>query len=89
MDVRWGGGEGGPNQEVGIDIYTLPCVKQLVGTCKHRELHLCSVMTQRGGMGCGGKEPQEGGDLGMLHYRADTNIVKLFQLKKKVMCYRY
>ena len=25
--------EGGTNRESGIDIYTLPCVKQLVGSC--------------------------------------------------------
>ena len=26
-------GEGGTNREIGIDIHTLPCVKQIVGSC--------------------------------------------------------
>ena len=25
--------EGGMNSDPGIDIYTLPCIKQLLGTC--------------------------------------------------------
>ena len=34
MDVwTWGDGEGGANWEIGIAIYALPCVKQMVGTC--------------------------------------------------------
>ena len=32
MDMAGGMG-GGMNWEMGIDIYTLPCVKQIVGTC--------------------------------------------------------
>ena len=33
MWTRGGEGEGGTKWEIRIDIYTLPCVKQLVETC--------------------------------------------------------
>ena len=37
MDTKggkwWGGGGGGMNWEIGIDIYTLICIKQIIRTC--------------------------------------------------------
>ena len=51
-----GGRGGGINWEIGIDIFTLPCVKQIASG---RLLHStgssarCSVMVTKGGMGRG------------------------------------
>ena len=41
VDTAWGG-ERGTNWESGTDLYTLPCIKQGVGTCyKAQEAQLC------------------------------------------------
>ena len=58
--------EGGTNWEIRIDIYTLPCVKQIAsGNLLYStgSSAWCSVMTQMGGMGGGGREVQEGRDI--------------------------
>ena len=59
-------------RESGMDIYTLPNVKQLASG---KQLHstgrsaLCFVTTERGGIGrAGGRERQEGGDMGTYVY---------------------
>ena len=49
--------EGGMNWEIRIDIYTLPCVKQVASgnlVYSTGSPARCSVMTQMGGMGDGG-----------------------------------
>ena len=41
-------GEGGMNWEMRIDVYTLPCIKQIVSgklLCSTRSSAQCSVMT--------------------------------------------
>ena len=61
-----GEGEGRLNREVRIDIYTLPWVNQgASGNLLHSTGNSarCSVMTYKGGMGVGGREVQEGGDI--------------------------
>ena len=45
-----GEGEGGTNSEIGTEAYTLPYVKQLLGSCSS----WCSVTTSRDGMELGG-----------------------------------
>ena len=65
MWTQLGEREGGTNWEIKIDIYTLPCVKQvasgnlLYSTGSSAQ---CSVMTQMGGMGGGvrGTSKREG-----------------------------
>ena len=66
------------NWEIGIDRYTLPRVKQIAkGNLLYSAGNSarCSVVTQMGGMGMrggmgrgGGREVQEGGDMGMYVY---------------------
>ena len=54
-------GESGMNGESAINIYTLPCVKQIDGDkllYNTGSPDWCSLRTQRGGMG-EGKETQE------------------------------
>lgn len=48
-----GKGEGGTNRESGIDMYTLPCVKQRPNGRLLCSSAQCFVMTCRGGMGGG------------------------------------
>ena len=61
-----GEGEGGMSWERSIDIYPPPCVawiasgKLLYSTGSSAR---CSVGTQMGGTGVGGKEAKEGGDV--------------------------
>ena len=64
MDLwTWGlgGGEGRTNWESGIDIYTQPSVKQLVGSC-HIAQELSSVLSDdlEGWYGGGGEAQEEG-----------------------------
>ena len=67
------------NWEVGTDIYTPPCVKQIASgklLCHTGSSAWCSVMTQRGGMGV-----QEGGHICVhmadsLHSTAESNSMK-------------
>ena len=60
-----GEGEGGTNWEIRIDIYTLPCVKQIAsGNLLYStgSSSWCSVVTYMGGMGVGveGRSKREG-----------------------------
>lgn len=58
-------GESGTNRESSIDIYTLPCVKQIAGEKLLYNIGSpvsCSVMTWKGDM-VRGREAQEGGDI--------------------------
>ena len=60
-----GEGKGhGRNWEIGTDIYTLPCVKQIAGKLlyNHREFKLvfCDDLEW---WDAGRREPQEGGDI--------------------------
>ena len=48
------GGDGGMNWESGMDVYTLPCVKQIASGSLHystENLARCSVLTEMGGNG--------------------------------------
>ena len=66
---EWTSEHRGMNWEIGIDIYTLPCIRQLANgraAIKHRTLTQCSVMTQRGWDG-----GQEGGSGGKCMQMAD------------------
>ena len=52
------------NWEIGIDIYTLPCVKHIVNwnmIYSAGSSAWCSVVTSMGGMGWGWREVYEGG----------------------------
>ena len=63
---QWEEGESGINWEIRINLYTPPCVKQIAsGTVldSTRSSAQCSVRTQRGRMGGGGSEAQEGGNI--------------------------
>ena len=62
MDTE-GEGEGGMNWEIRIDIYTLPCVKQIASgnlPYSRGSSARCSVMTWMGGMAWGGRSKREG-----------------------------
>ena len=59
-----GKGAGGTNWEIRIDIYIFPCVKQTTtGNLVYStgSSVQCSVMTDLGRLGVGGREVQEGG----------------------------
>ena len=58
-----GEGEGGTNQEIRIDIYTLSCIKQIASgkwLYSTGSSVQCSVGTWRDGMGVGGRLKREG-----------------------------
>ena len=58
----WGEEESGLSWEIGIDIYSLPCVKQVTSgklPCSRGSSAWCSVMTSREG-GVGGRFSREG-----------------------------
>ena len=60
-------GESGMNWESSIDLYTLPCIKQLVGSCYTAQGAQLSTLWWPGGVGCGdAREAQEGGDICIL-----------------------
>ena len=67
-------GEVRMNWQSHIDIYTLPCIKQIAcGKLLYTtgSWAQCSVMTQQGGMGVSGREAHKGG--GMCMHRADPH----------------
>ena len=62
MDSGSGGREGGMNWEIGTDIYTLPCVKQIASgnlLYSTRSSAWCSTVTYMDGM-VGGGSKREG-----------------------------
>ena len=82
MDTEEGEGVNGTNWESSIDIYSLLCIKQKASgklLCSTGSSALGSVTTWRGGVGLGGREAQEGGDI-RIHIvdssccTAETNI---------------
>lgn len=82
-DVSTGGcreGDSGRNWDTSVDMFTLPCEKQLVRTCCIGQGARLGALgwPRRVGMTVGEKELQEGGDLctyiaDSLHYTAKMN----------------
>ena len=65
-----GEGEGGTNWESGVDIYTLPCEKQIASGKQPHDTGSSaqgSVAIYRGGMRGGGRGAREGGDICILY----------------------
>ena len=84
-----GKGEEGTNGETRIDIYALPCVKQIAsGNLMYSAGNSarCSVMTQMGGSGVWEGDPREGIYIHItvsLCCTAETNIVKQLDPNEK------
>ena len=57
-----GEGESGTNAKTGVGMYTLPCVKQLMGCCTAQGTQLCTLRWPGGvGWGESGQGAQDGG----------------------------